>query len=330
MAAAIKMDELLVTWLSSDNVYENVEQLIERYRSSTNNTNAIGTPSKSGSSSVTSPPNSPNRRSHGGDDSSSSLKGDDDAKSTSDASPRGVATIPPFYRRVGSVSKAGGIAPPIRRKNLFDADQSWEGIFTEKNDNANNNQPMTDGNSDNKNDPAAPARPIKEQVLAIFKELGKKTEDSGDDDDDDDNLFLTMDNFVKITKDICSFPTFFNGPLYKRILYLWNTHTLKNHSQKLIIWNEFQKEELRCIGIDPSEEKEEDKNELLEHLDRVITMEIFKWYWVEEMENYDASERFFRLLKKPFENYVGKDEFSPYMKELLRDHPVCMNMNNQL
>ncbi len=32
MAAAIKMDELLVSWLGSDTVYENVQQLMETYR----------------------------------------------------------------------------------------------------------------------------------------------------------------------------------------------------------------------------------------------------------------------------------------------------------
>ena len=31
MAAPIKMDELLVTWLGSDEVYENVLNLIEKY-----------------------------------------------------------------------------------------------------------------------------------------------------------------------------------------------------------------------------------------------------------------------------------------------------------
>jgi serine/threonine-protein phosphatase 2A regulatory subunit B'' len=146
--------------------------------------------------------------------------------------------------------------------------------------------------------------------------LGKATENGA-------SAFLTMDNFVKITKEICSFPTFFNGPLYKRILYLWNTHVIKSQAQRLIIWNEFQKEDIK-VGLDPDAEAGE-KDELLEHLDTVITKEIFKWYWIEEMEDFDASERFFRLLKKPFENYIGKDDFLPYMKELLRDHPVSLS-----
>jgi len=368
------MDELLVAWLSSDNVYENVLNLIERYRSTaqSGSNGHGGTPSKSGSgSSATSPPSSPSRKSlsnaavsASGGDSQSQSAGDGDGDGSdehhnhnhhnSETSPRGVNAIPPFYRRAGTIASNGIKAPPIRRKDSFDAaDQSWEGIYTNtdssdqtqtqihKNAQTNSNNTTNDGNDDEHIDGAGagdngsegnsnnkPARPIKEQVHAIFSELGKKLEE---DDGSDESLFLTMDNFVKITKDICSFPTFFNGPLYKRILYLWNTHLLKSPSQKQIIWNEFQKdaEELAgCLGIDPADEKEEDKNELLEHLDRVITYEIFRWYWGGEMEDYDASERFFRLLKKPFENYVGKDDFLPYMKELLRDHPGLEFLSN--
>jgi hypothetical protein len=298
MSAAIKMDELLVTWLSSDTVFENVLNVIETYRSTAQNT-----PSKSG---ISSPPSTPPRKTGG--------KSEDDT--VSDASPRGVATIPPFYRPAGTISN-GKKAKPIRKQS-YDSDQTWEGIHTSKESLAATD-PRSNadvGKSLNNAAPSAPPRPIKEQVADIFNELGKPTTDGS-------TAFLTMDNFVKITKEICSFPTFFNGPLYKRILYLWNTHVIKSQAQRLIIWNEFQKEDIK-VGLDPDAEDGE-KDELLEHLDTVITKEIFKWYWVEEMEDFDASERFFRLLKKPFENFIGKDDFLPYMKELLRDHPVSID-----
>jgi serine/threonine-protein phosphatase 2A regulatory subunit B'' len=164
-----------------------------------------------------------------------------------------------------------------------------------------------------------PAKPIKEQVADIFEESGQKSSDGL-------SVFLTMDNFVKITKEICSFPTFFNGPLYTRILYLWNTHTLTSSLQKEIIWNELKKDGVK-IGVDPEAplEEGEEENELLKHLDTVITIEIFKWFWEQEMEDFDASERFFRLVKNPSENHIGKNDFLPYMKELLRDHPVSTN-----
>ena len=291
MSAAIKMDELLVTWLGSDNVFENVLKLVETYRSSTHNT-----PSKS--SGFASPPSSPTRK---------SAKSEDDL--VSDAPP---TTIPPFYRPAGTISN-GVKAKPIRKRS-FEVDQSWDGIFTNKDAGV---EPLSVDNS-NSSIPAQPqqTKAIKEQVADIFQESGKQLANGN-------SVFLSMDNFVKITKEICSFPTFFNGPLYKRILYLWNTHTLKSPGQRAIIWKEFQKDDLR-VGVDPDAplEEGEEKNELLEHLDTVITEDIFKWYWVEEMEDYDASERFFRLVKKPAENHIGKNDFLPYMKELLRDHPV--------
>lgn len=306
------MDELLVTWLSSDNVFENVLKLIETYRSSSHNHNHNhshnhGTPNKSKS-----PPSSPSRKGKGKGGSSHSPEED----SSSSSAPRGhgIATIPPFYRPPGTISN-GIKAKPIRKRS-FDSDQSWDGLYT--NHSANNiSNSTSNSNSTNVNDstaapssdhsttsnpsPSPKPKPIKDQVALIFQESGKQSSDGL-------STFLTMDNFVKITKEICSLPTFFNGPLYIRILYLYNTHTLSSPSQKQIIWKEFQKDGVR-IGVDPDTPLEDgaDENELLEHLDTVITQDIFKWYWEEEMEDYDASERFFRLIKKPSENHIAQE-----------------------
>lgn len=207
---------------------------------------------------------------------------------------------------------------PIR-KNSFDTDQTWEGLFC-NGDTAASSAESHAGSHENAAAPAAGGGvpqmvPIKDQVDAVFQELGKPTKDGK-------STYLTIDNFVKITKEICSFPTFFNRPLYKRILYLWNTHMIKSQNQKLLLWKEFQTDNMK-IGVD-LDDNDTEQDELLKHLDTVITKDIFKWYWIEEMEEYDTSERFFRLLKRPFENYVGKDDFLPYMKELLKDHPVSI------
>ena len=110
-----------------------------------------------------------------------------------------------------------------------------------------------------------------------------------------DRRYLTAENFVRITKEVCNFPTFFNGPLYRRILMLWNER-------------EGVKE------VEEEGEKEDDS----EH----ITFQMFRWYWRQEMEEYDASERFFCLLKRPDRDFIGRDDFLPYVKELLNDHPV--------
>lgn len=287
MSAAIKMDELLVTWLSSDNVHENVMNIIDQYRSSQNN------PSHAG---ISSPPTSPGRR------QGSSL-GDDDNDNNSQSSPRGVASIPPFYCPPGSARNSEKGKLLLNNKHSFDRDQTWDGIHISR------DEPVNTTTSPGEVPP--PRKCIKEQVFDIFDELGKKTQNEA-------SLYLTMDNFIKITKEVCSFPSFFNGPLYKRILYLWNTQFVKSEAQRLIIWNEFQKDETP-IGV---KEFEGDKDELFDHLDLLVNKEIFKWYWTQEMENYDASDRFFRLIKKPFDDHIGKEDFMPYLKELLRDHPV--------
>jgi hypothetical protein len=107
---------------------------------------------------------------------------------------------------------------------------------------------------------------------------------------------------------------------------LWNTQFVKSEAQRLIIWNELQKDETP-IGV---KEFEGEKDELFYHLDLLVNKEIFKWYWTQEMENYDASDRFFRLIKKPFDDHIGKEDFMPYLKELLRDHPVSFYISRRI
>lgn len=97
--------------------------------------------------------------------------------------------------------------------------------------------------------------------------------------------FLTVDAFVRITKEVCRFPSFFNLPLYQRILDLWN-ETNNNES-----------------------------------LAEVVTLRMLEWYWKNEMEPYDVSDRFFRLVKKPVNDSILRDDFLPFIKALLNDHP---------
>mmetsp|Transcript_1783 Transcript_1783/g.1998 ORF Transcript_1783/g.1998 Transcript_1783/m.1998 type:complete len:670 (-) Transcript_1783:236-2245(-) len=330
MAASIKMDELLVTWLSSDNVYENVLNLIETYRQ---------TASQPNNKSNTSPPSSPSRARKGG-----AIDDDEkDSSSISAAQKSKDVTIPPFYRPPGSLVN-GKKAKPLRRSrsDSFDSDQSWDGVYSaDGNDDysqstSHSNNSNTDSKKSKSNNNTASNLSIKEQVKKTFDESGKPMELNKN------SKYLTIDNFVKITKDICTFPTFFNRPLYKRILYLWNTQDIKSQSGKLIIWNEYLNEDLD-IGSNPAEDdssnneqdgenktntKKKEPNELLDQLDKYITYDIFKWYWSHEMEDYDIQERFYRLLKKPHEDYVGKDDFGPYIKELLRDHPGLEFLSN--
>jgi hypothetical protein len=239
MAAAIKTDELLIQWLSSDSVYENAQKLIDSYRAAEAAKHAP----------PPSTPVSPSRK----------LASDEDTES----SPRGV--IPPFYPKANDSTRR-------RRRRLLNTEQhdTW--------------LPLPDAEEGNC---------VRDQVQAIFRQFGQgprmvSTVESGQDklEMNPKRTYLSLENFARITKEVCRFPSFFNGPLYKRILQLWNS-----------------------------------RDELVTKMD-VVTTEMFEWYWLAEMQSYDAPERFFRLLKQPENDYIARDDFLPYIKELLNDHPV--------
>jgi len=367
MAAAIKMDELLVTWLGSDNVYQNVLNLIETYRAT---------------ASLASPPSSPTRRSPKTENEfealDASLAMNKGSSSTKDGSlqpsdsedilshsPRTVTTpIPPFYRPAGTINSDGKKIPPIRnnsRKNkdtTLDTDQSWDGSFTSSDgavpppppSDSTNSTPAISTTSKTIKSVSSQGSgkksfiPIKDQVWTIFDELGNKVEVKNDQGGTDitkktkskEKIHLTMDNFVKITKDICSFPTFFNRPLYRRILFLWNTKNL-SEEESMNLYKDFlsklEKEEEESSSAendDGSTEKSQSQatassltslHKIFDNWEMLITHEIFRWFWKKEMEDFDLPERFFRLLKQPHCNYIGRHDFSPFIKELLRDHP---------
>lgn len=384
MAASIKMDELLVTWLSSDNVYENVLNLVESFRQEENSNDASSSSNPNGGNASSEPspssPSSPRRKSSSSPFSSHGrskrFSDNDDQEQTQQQQQeqKKDITIPPFYRPPGTFDN-GLKMKAIRRSRTdsFDSDQSWDGIYSvdstsssnsdpakesaddSNSNNNNNNNTNTNTNNNANNNGTKSNVPIKEQVKNIFEEHGKifTSQQKQQLNQQHESKYLTIDQFVKITKDICNFPTFFNKPLYKRILYLWNTQDVKSTRGKLIIWNEYylNSDELD-IGVDPNNEanagnndnnddnkdsengdkgegkKKKKSNELLDQLDKFITYDIFKWYWTQEMEDYDLSERFFRLLKKPHENYVAKDDFGPLIKELLNDHPGLEFLSN--
>lgn len=373
------MDELLVSWLGSDTVYENVMNLIETHRAAANKQQAAAAAAAAANAnpannrSGNTPPGSPSRQSSsstsdgtdhadggsvsGEDDRKKAKKGgenSDDEDTASDASPRGV--IPPFYRPRGAGGAGGKLTKPAVGSRMgglrfcFSDDQTWEGLVASSSA-ANSSDPTTSGdpanpsslessspnknNAGNNNVTESNKPPsIKEQTTAIYNELGQDpplispaSSDGGggggsmpfyDDtttpltsSDKYDRKYLTMENFVRVTKEVCNFPTFFNRPLYRRILLLWNTKDRNIHGNN-------KKNNGRSNNNDEREAKEMD----------VITFEMFRWFWLTEMAEYDAHERFFRLLKQPHKNYVGRDDFLPYIKELLNDHPGLEFLSN--
>ena len=97
MAAPIKMDELLVSWLGRDEVYENVLSLIDKYR--------VQRKQQQQADNLT-PPGSPKRM--------------NDEMENSNSSPRAVV-IPPFY----PLKTANGNTIQRRRK-LPRQSETWD------------------------------------------------------------------------------------------------------------------------------------------------------------------------------------------------------------
>ena len=280
MAAPIKMDELLVSWLGSDEVYENVLDLIEKYRvqrqQSQTTTTSTGTLASASASAPTTPPGSP--------------KAAKDKEDDSEHSPRGVA-IPPFY----PLQTATGTKIP-RRRQLPRQAETWDRLPDSPAADPKVPRPTSTGRTSEETPDdelqedkqaavtGGSALCVKEQVDNLLPELQLGRSPRGD-------VTFSLESFVRITKEICSFPSFFAGPLHQRILDLWNV--TKNQTGK------------------------------------AVSMPMLEWFWKTEMEPYDPPERFFRLVKQPNNDCILRDDFLPYIKALLNDHPVSQHSNSR-
>ena len=281
MAAPIKMDELLVSWLGSDDVYENVLKLIEKYDEEGKVSSDQG------------PENSPNTF------MSSTYPATSEVASTTGKQP-----IPPFY----PLKTSNGVTVQRRRK-LPRQFETWDPLPDEEMNNSlvktttvrtpeENSTPSGmvghaggDAEENSSSLDIANMVCVRDQISKLLQELQILPQEgmSNDTLNTDNNVTIALEVFVRITKEICHFPSFFNAPLYQRIVHLWNT----DHPQQ---------EKLTAV-----------------------TLSALEWYWKKEMEPFDPPERFFRLVKQPGEDCILRDDFLPYIKALLNDHPVRTN-----
>jgi hypothetical protein len=344
--ASIKMDELLATWLGSDTIYENVLRIIESQKESCNNCSGgkhdgVGSGSAGGVGAGA-----------GGGGVAPTLE-DGRPPLSPKVSPKKVQKIeiPPFYKppRPSSAtsSSGGGVdeggnpqnpppQPPKRRmSSSFAEDQTWNGDFMsltnvaavgEESPKSNEEDSITDNTvtsgATGGNAAANQKRKvcIAQQAKELFLELGIQFNDIADPQiatalqkqylhnahdtyhsSQEDLTFIPLERFERITKELCNLPTFFHKPLYERILMLWSTHY--------------------HLSINNGDKSSTSSNQQ-SNLPPVVTYGIFHHYWSMEMAPFDKNERFFRLLKQPEVEFITRDDFFPYIKELLNDHPV--------
>lgn len=116
---------------------------------------------------------------------------------------------------------------------------------------------------------------------------------------------ILFDNFVTITKKLCGIPSFFNRPMCQRI------------------YDKYCKP--KSDGSKSSSSKFTDDTSS-NHL--AIKFKPFIQFWVDEIEPYDKYERFFRIIKHPNSDYIVKDDFIPFLQQLLIFHPGLYFLEN--
>jgi len=270
------MDELLVSWLGSDDVYENVLNLIDKYdqEGKVSGDQCQENPTiQFMSNAYPSKPEAPSKT--------------------------GKQPIPPFY----PLRTSNGIAVHRRRK-LPKQFETWDPLSDEETNrsilntiaakNPEENNITSDGNLEKSSNAAGNMVCVRDQILKLLQELQVIPSDGANSDvlNSHSNVTIALDIFVRITKEICHFPSFFNGPLYQRIIQLWNI----DHPQQSNL--------------------------------TTVTLSTLEWYWKKEMEPFDPPERFFRLVKQPGEDCILRDDFLPYIKALLNDHPGLEFLSN--
>eukprot|EP00934_Nitzschia_sp_Nitz4_P001886 Nitzschia sp. Nitz4//scaffold108_size72880//49351//51376//NITZ4_005822-RA/size72880-augustus-gene-0.30-mRNA-1//-1//CDS//3329532690//1886//frame0 len=307
MAAPIKMDELLVSWLGSDEVYESVLNLIEKYRVQREQKEQQ---EHSSDASETDNHNNNNNNNNNSNHSNSAVP-EDEARSVTPEPPKQKVVIPPFY----PLKTATGTKLQ-RRRQLPRQSETWDPLPLQEN--APPTLPQQKPNpkklkkSKSKMTPDQPEDEQKEdeqlkqqleeaanicvsdQLANLVQELGLPN--PSPDPKDLSNVSFTLETFVRVTKEICRFPSFFNGPLFQRILDLW----------------QLSPQAAQNPSIPPD----------------IITGKMLEWYWKTEMEPFDPPERFFRLVKQPEQDCILRDDFLPYIKALLNDHPGLEFLSN--
>lgn len=102
-------------------------------------------------------------------------------------------------------------------------------------------------------------------------------------------------------------------------MQLWNAANNKNNN------NASSLSDAAATGNDSSENSDNEQTTTTtsneqQRQQQVITMKILEWYWKQEMEPYNIQDRFFRLVART-KDYIVRDDFLPFIKALLQDHP---------
>ena len=120
---------------------------------------------------------------------------------------------------------------------------------------------------------------------------------------------LALSDFPAVAKELCSLPSFFGAPLFRRIKVLlerWGFVEDEPAAEARSEADEFDSEAKNTeagpegSGDDDDEEDEEEGR---------ISKAAFCLWWKREVEPFDACDRFFRLAKQPDANFIVGSDF---------------------
>jgi len=121
---------------------------------------------------------------------------------------------------------------------------------------------------------------------------------------------VPTEKFVHITKRYCGIPSFFNVPLVNRINELFGEHD-RDKSRKGVFGRHASSSSSSASSLQHEAAASE----------QTVQLKAFWNFWYAEIEPYDRVERFFRVIKQTDSDTITKDDFVPFMQELLKFHP---------
>lgn len=111
---------------------------------------------------------------------------------------------------------------------------------------------------------------------------------------------LAVNEFVPVTTTLCGFSRFFNSVLYKRVF------SRSEQAQCLAAAKDKQNATAKAGGDSEGTQNGEDVGADELPPDARISLALFEQFWRDEIENFDHVDRFFRLVKKPENEFIEK------------------------
>ena len=140
---------------------------------------------------------------------------------------------------------------------------------------------------------------------------------------------IKPDDFVSLTKEFCGLPSFLSTPLHTRVRWYYQRSLPNqekiNEKDALAIDNNKNKNK---NNKKKNNQDDDDDDDNYNYENALVTYDMFKLYWKEEIEPYDLQDRFFRLLKKIDSVVIYPSDFEVVLKELLAYHPGLEFLEN--